>query len=71
MLFNTSPLNQKIATKIIEDTMRSDIDWVNYVYLDANQTFDSESKRPFLFCLEPNSRRVGKHCECKLKFELI
>ena len=45
--------------------MRTDIDWLHYVYLNANETFDPESKRPFLFCLEPNSRRVGKHCECK------
>lgn len=43
--------------------MRTDIDWLHYVYLNANETFDPESKRPFLFCLEPNSRRVGKHCE--------
>jgi hypothetical protein len=52
--------------------MRTDIDWVNYVYLNANETFDSESIRPFLFCLEPNSRRIGKHCECKMnKINLI
>ena len=64
LLFNTSPLKQRIDSKIIEDIGRSDIDWVHYVYLNANETFDPESKRPFLFCLEPNSRRIGKHCEC-------
>lgn len=68
LLFNTSPLNQRIDSKIFEDTIRTDIDWLHYVYLNANETFDPESKRSFLFCLEPNSRRVDKHCECKFDF---
>ena len=43
LLFNTSPLKQRISSKIYEDTMRSDIDWLHYVYLNANETFDPES----------------------------
>jgi hypothetical protein len=33
LLFNTSPLKQRIASKIIEDSLRTEFDWVNYVYL--------------------------------------
>ena len=68
LLFNTSPLKQRIDSKVYEDTLRTEIDWLHYVYLNSNETFDTESKRPFLFCLEPNSRRIGKHCECKYNF---
>ena len=65
-LYNTAVLAQKSTPKVFIDASRTKFEWVHYLELDANKTFDNELQRNFLFCLEPHSRRVYKHCECKI-----
>lgn len=58
-LYNTGGYRHRMDTKMIFDTLRSNIRWVQYIHLDANNATDDESMRWHLFCLEPNSKRAG------------
>ena len=67
-LYNTAAYKHQHDTKRIVDLTRSYIRWAYYSQLG---TIDEELSRPFLFCLEPNSRRVYRHCECITFFLII